>query len=763
MVNIPAGTNNAAAIINANPAGTTFDWAAGLHRENAATLPTRTGDQHIGAAPDGNGDPTTFIKGSLELTSWTFDAGEGKWWHTVTQRGDGGTGSGIPEANGQHLNTEGLFRDGEWLWRVSTLAAVQGTSFDHPGTGTNWYRWTYPATWYFDEAADRVWIGFNPAGFLMEISVNARLFQGADDLLLQDLDVAQFANQAQCGPIGGASGVDTGDGWELDNVRAHHCHGGGVGPHNDWYIHDTEIYRNGQIGISTNVNEIELGFCRLYENNLAGFATGWEAGGFKIAFSGTPSHTGIRAFVHDCEIFDNNGPDAWTDIDNHEYLIELTYVHGGNSTGIKHEISYECEIRYCVVLACADNEDETAFGNGPFLGLGNIEIQNSSGADVHDNYSKIGGAITSGSGDEAPLALFTMNQNRGSGDDGTYVVDGCLFYDNVIELLDDDHVACSAKADFGDVMHRANQAWDDNDYYMAGGDSWSTAGFRFAFAGKQTPTGWRDTHGQDTFASGATFNDQAFSRAATLSGTLFGATEAEIVAGGKTLIYTLNGGDFFNSRIGSDTAETQALIDHCLASSSPAGGWNDQVVPALSFANVTRNSAHQVTITLPAVAGYSISGDEAIDAIVAPAESLVTRSDLSPSGSTPTVTASGGSVRQFTATLSGAGSLSGALDRTVGLAGTLAGAGSLSGDLAIVGAPGQEPQTGGPPGQWTTPRTWVDGEVETTTIFNTAIRDNIDFLGRTHDHSGDAGDGADLVGDSVLAAQVYDGHRTDAR
>ncbi len=64
---------------------------------------------------------------------------------------------------------------------------------------------------------------------------------------------------------------------------------------------------------------------------------------------------------------------------------------------------------------------------------------------------------------------------------------------------------------------------------------------------------------------------------------------------------------------------------------------------------------------------------------------------------------------------------------------------------------------------WTAPRTWVTGEIETTTIFNTHIRDNIDFQGRSHDHGGDAGDGGDQFHYTVLSGQVFDGHRTDAR
>ncbi len=45
---------------------------------------------------------------------------------------------------------------------------------------------------------------------------------------------------------------------------------------------------------------------------------------------------------------------------------------------------------------------------------------------------------------------------------------------------------------------------------------------------------------------------------------------------------------------------------------------------------------------------------------------------------------------------------------------------------------------------WTAPRTWVVGETVTAALMNTHLRDNLTFLGSTHDHDGDSGDGATL-------------------
>lgn len=56
---------------------------------------------------------------------------------------------------------------------------------------------------------------------------------------------------------------------------------------------------------------------------------------------------------------------------------------------------------------------------------------------------------------------------------------------------------------------------------------------------------------------------------------------------------------------------------------------------------------------------------------------------------------------------------------------------------------------------WSAPRTWIVGEVPTADLMNQEIRDNLSFLGNSHDHTGDAGDGGSLGQGHVLAIQVF--------
>lgn len=110
---------------------------------------------------------------------------------------------------------------------------------------------------------------------------------------------------------------------------------------------------------------------------------------------------------------------------------------------------------------------------------------------------------------------------------------------------------------------------------------------------------------------------------AIITGTASGGlTEAEVVAGGKTIIITLTNdtwitaGALFN-------AQRQAIINGLDSAQAETFGW-DAVVKALQgVAGVVRTSATVVTITLDAQATYNIAANETITVTV-PASALST-------------------------------------------------------------------------------------------------------------------------------------------
>ena len=106
--------------------------------------------------------------------------------------------------------------------------------------------------------------------------------------------------------------------------------------------------------------------------------------------------------------------------------------------------------------------------------------------------------------------------------------------------------------------------------------------------------------------------EDAVSVTAALTGTLAdGATEAQIVTGGETLIITLTG-DTWVATVGDDNAITDALIDGIDSAQAEAAGWDAEVKGNLVFGDVTRTSDTIVTITLQAEAAYSITSNETI-------------------------------------------------------------------------------------------------------------------------------------------------------
>lgn len=102
---------------------------------------------------------------------------------------------------------------------------------------------------------------------------------------------------------------------------------------------------------------------------------------------------------------------------------------------------------------------------------------------------------------------------------------------------------------------------------------------------------------------------------AALSGTVIGASEVDIVAGGKTIILTL-ANDTWVAAGGTFDAQRANIIAGLTASTSQALGWNNVVKALQGVSGVVRTSATVVTITLDAEATYDISSGESITATI---------------------------------------------------------------------------------------------------------------------------------------------------
>jgi hypothetical protein len=112
----------------------------------------------------------------------------------------------------------------------------------------------------------------------------------------------------------------------------------------------------------------------------------------------------------------------------------------------------------------------------------------------------------------------------------------------------------------------------------------------------------------------ATVSVSATAISAAISGTIFGATPQDIVAGGKTIIITLTNDTWVTAGAAFD-AVRQDIINGLNSNGAEPAGWNASVRALESVTSVVRTSDSIVTITLTA-ATYSITAAETITTTV---------------------------------------------------------------------------------------------------------------------------------------------------
>lgn len=105
-----------------------------------------------------------------------------------------------------------------------------------------------------------------------------------------------------------------------------------------------------------------------------------------------------------------------------------------------------------------------------------------------------------------------------------------------------------------------------------------------------------------------------------------GLTENEIIAGSETITIELTNDTWIAAGTGpiGTTAQSDALVQAIVAQASPTNGWNNEV--SLDNTDLVRTSSTVATITLPAVATYSIADNETLSLDI-PNDVLVTSTE----------------------------------------------------------------------------------------------------------------------------------------
>ncbi|TDD13483.1 right-handed parallel beta-helix repeat-containing protein [Kribbella turkmenica] len=428
---------NAQSIVNSKPAGTTFCFAAGVHRITETIRP-KAGTTLASAE-------RAVLTGSVPLTGW---AKSGSAW---VVRGALPAAYG---ANGQcednkanicHLR-EQLFVDGDHLTRVASLPALKAGTF------------------YADYAANAIYLGTNPAGRVVEMSkTRTAIESGATGVVVRGLTIEHFASAPQAGAL------VSGPGWKViaNDVRWNHAVGVMLVKANNSRVEKNLIRNNGQLGLgqyasaaATVTRNVITG------NNTDGFwIADWESGGIKSTrSSGTVSGNLIKA---------NKGVGIWADVADDGRVISSNSIIGNAADGIRYEISRNGTI-----------EDNTVTGNGFGTGRGSgtslwdgggVNINTSTNVTVRNNV--VAGNVN---------GVTIQARTRGTGPWGTYLLRDIQVTGNTIEMTGGSQATGMVK-NSGAEVPAGEVVFSGNKYVLD-----ALGARRFArFGTKLTAAGWQ--------------------------------------------------------------------------------------------------------------------------------------------------------------------------------------------------------------------------------------------------------------------------------
>jgi hypothetical protein len=379
-----------------DPAGSTFCFTAGHWRLPTPWLP-RAGQEFVGALGPG-GERLTILSGSKVLEDWTSD-GAGRWYvDGQTQQAPASRGE-CATTHPQCLPSNELFRNGQRVKAGASLLQVG------------------PGTWWFDYANDRVWVGDDPAGQLLEISIAQQAFSStaaASNVVFRNFVVEQFANDS-----GGAIRANAGAGSVIEYVEARDNHSTGLSVGVDGVLRKNWAHHNGKMGLSgggspnsTAPTNVRVEGNEVSYNNEAGFRWQWEGGGSKFTYNN--GLWIVNNFYHH-----NFGPGIWTDINNIDVHINGNRSSDNGAFGISHEIGYRAEILDNILERNGTSEPA---GRGGGAG---IYIYNARDTTIRSNVML-----------DNKDGVVARQDRRGSGPFGTYEVANLLVENNRTRYAD---------------------------------------------------------------------------------------------------------------------------------------------------------------------------------------------------------------------------------------------------------------------------------------------------------------------------------------
>lgn len=315
----------------------------------------------------------------------------------------------------------------------------------------------------------------------------------SNNVTIQDLEIRGFAHRYQkaaifAGNINFSDNLplaEQGQNWSILRCDIHHALSTGVVLTTGGRLNTCRVHHNGQNGVVALAGDnIIIDNCEVDHNNTDRHSALWEAGNTKFKWT-------RNLIVRNSYFHHSLGYGIWTDIANHDVLIENCTVTDCARTGIFHEISGPSNIRFNYVARCGFESNSYVFDGG-IVNTSSWGFQNIANNRVEDCFNGITvltqnrpntGVIANGAAPPAPNSPYVPSNVN---------VQGNLIINSGMS---------GYISDYGATF--PNVTWDNNNYQSIGpsGSACSTGQDFYHPSGYLDWAGWQG-QGRD---AGGTF------------------------------------------------------------------------------------------------------------------------------------------------------------------------------------------------------------------------------------------------------------------
>ena len=303
--------------------------------------------------------------------------------------------------------------------------------------------------WFYDYENDRVYIGFDPSNYQMELSGLSKFGLKANvrGVTIRNIRFENFATYNL------NSAVELGSHAIFENCVVSGSHCIGIKIFSNSIIKNSKFNYNGLAGLHNGGDNTIIEYCEFGHNGWAGFSGDWARGGCKV-----PNLTNSilrRNYAHH-----NIGPGFWFDINANGNLFEENLSEYNSWEGLIYELSCGCEIRNNILRWNGLDPRGGLLWGVPFV------IQNAENAKVFNNFLESSNQSNARGG-----GVTIINQSRtefSQGLCGDHTAEGNQIHNNVILMplggYNGLQYGSYGWETFDDFLERPN-IWYNNTYY----------------------------------------------------------------------------------------------------------------------------------------------------------------------------------------------------------------------------------------------------------------------------------------------------------